>query len=256
MDLELKEAVVVVTGGTDGLGRALAARLLAEGARVSVCGRDERRLEETVAQLSGLGPLLALRADVTETDDLRRLVSRTVEEWGGIDGLVNNAGRSAAGSFEGQEDTVWEADLELKVMAAVRLTRLALPLLRQSASPSVVNVLSIMAKTPGAGSLPTSASRAAGLAITKALSKELGPDGVRVNAVLIGLVRSGQWRRLARARERDVDALYASMASEIPLGRVGREEEFADVAAFLLSRRASYVTGSAINLDGGQSPVL
>jgi len=116
-----------------------------------------------------------------------------------------------------------------------------------------VNVLSIVAKTPDAGTLPTSVARAAGMALTKALSRELAADRVRVNAVLVGFVASGQWRRAAAADGVTVEAFHDALAREerIPLGRVGRSEEFADLAAFLLSRRASYVTGTAINLDGG-----
>jgi len=119
-------------------------------------------------------------------------------------------------------------------------------------------VLNIGSKAPGAGSLPTAASRAAGLALTKAASRDLGGQGIRVNAILIGLVESGQWRRRAAAVGRSEDEFYRTLGQrgDIPLGRVGRAEEFADLAAYLLSDRASYVTGSAINLDGGSSPVL
>ena len=134
--------------------------------------------------------------------------------------------------------------------------RFALPHLKVNGG-SVVSTLAVSAKAPGAGSTPTSVSRAAGMALTKALSKELGPDGIRVNAVLIGLIESGQWDRQAAAQGLAVDELYARLAagSGIPLGRVGRADEFGDLVTYLLSPRASYVTGAAINLDGGLSPV-
>jgi NAD(P)-dependent dehydrogenase (short-subunit alcohol dehydrogenase family) len=179
-----------------------------------------------------------------------------VSRWGAIDGVVNNAGRASGGAFESVGDDEWIGDIDLKVMAAVRLTRLAIPHLRASGRGAVVNVLNVGSKAPGAASLPTTASRAAGLAITKALSKELGPDNVRVNAVLIGLVESGQWRRRSEASGQSLDTVYEQLGRGIPLGRVGRADEFADLAAYLLSPRSSYVTGSAINLDGGSSPVL
>lgn len=252
MDLELGGKVVVVTGGTDGLGAALADVLVGEGARVAVCGRDPDRLDATAERLGDAG--LAVRADVTRPADLERLVAETTRRWGRVDGLVNNAGRAAAGRFDEVGDEEWQADLDLKVMAAVRLTRLCLPHLRAAGGGAVVNVLAIGAKAPPARSLPTTASRAAGLAITKALSKELGPDGVRVNAVLVGLVESGQWRRLSETTGRPLEQVYTGMGRDVPLGRVGTAREFADVVAFLLSARAGYVTGSAVNLDGGSSP--
>jgi NAD(P)-dependent dehydrogenase (short-subunit alcohol dehydrogenase family) len=171
---------------------------------------------------------------------------------------VNNAGKSATGRVDQVSDDDWIADLDLKVLAAVRGTRLAVPHLIAAGGGAIVNVLNIGAKAAGAASLPTAASRAAGLAITKAASKDLGGHGIRVNAVLIGLVASGQWQRRASVTGQSEEDLYRQMAENagIPLGRVGRSGEFADLAAYLLSDRSSYVTGSAVNLDGGSSPAL
>jgi NAD(P)-dependent dehydrogenase (short-subunit alcohol dehydrogenase family) len=259
MDLHLGGKVVLITGGTDGLGAALAARLVEEGARVAVCGRDSGRLAVTEQRLrEGGGDVLAVRADVTDAGAVEQFVAAAVGRWGRIDGLVNNAGKSATGRVDEVTDDEWEADLQLKVLAAARCTRLAVPHLAAAGGGAIVNVLNIGSKAPGAGSLPTAASRAAGLAITKAASRDLGSQGIRVNAVLIGLVESGQWRRRAEAAGQTEDEFYRAMGqrADIPLGRVGRAGEFADLAAYLLSDRASYVTGSAINLDGGSSPVL
>lgn len=257
MDLRLKDLVFIITGGTDGLGSALADLLVAEGARVAVCGRDEARVKATEARLREAGgQAIAVVADVTVPADLARLVSATVSTWGRIDGLVNNAGRSAAGSIEAVSDEEWIDDLELKVMAAVRMVRLVLPHLRAAGGGSIVNVLNIGSKAPGPTSLPTAASRAAGLAITKAHSKELAPSQIRVNAVCIGLIESGQWRRRSEATGQDLGQIYAQMGKSVPIGRVGRADEFADLAAYLLSPRSSFLTGTAINLDGGASPVL
>jgi len=258
VDLRLEGQVVLVTGGSDGLGRALCHRLVEEGARVALCGRDPEKLATTAGALEAVGgDVLAVAADVSRPEDLARLVEATVARFGSIDGLVNNAGRASAKRLAESSDADWHDDLELKVMAAVRLTRMVLPHFRLGGG-SVLNVLAIAGKAPGAGSTPTSVSRAAGLALTKALSKELGSDGVRVNAILIGLVESGQWERQADAQGITVDELYRRMGegSGIPLGRVGRAEEFADLAAYLLSDRASYVSGTAVNLDGGLSPVV
>jgi NAD(P)-dependent dehydrogenase (short-subunit alcohol dehydrogenase family) len=258
VDLELGGRVVLITGGTDGLGLALAQRVLEEGASVAVCGRNEERLAAAETTLGHSGDeVLALRADVEQAADIQRFVDSAVARWGRIDAVVHNAGRSAAGPLEGTDDAAWEADLQLKLMGAVRLTRMALPQLRQHQG-SILFTLAVAAKAPGASSTPSAVSRAAGMALMKALSKELAPDGIRVNAVLIGLIESGQWRRGAEAAGLGVAEFEARMAegAGIPLGRMGRREEFADLGAYLLSARASYLTGAAINLDGGLSPAV
>jgi NAD(P)-dependent dehydrogenase (short-subunit alcohol dehydrogenase family) len=258
VDLELAGTVTLITGGTDGLGLALAHRLVAEGGSVAVCGRDETRLAAAAGGLeSAGGDVLALRADVEQASEIGAFVDAAAKRWGRIDGVVHNAGRSAAGKLEDTDDAVWEGDLQLKLMGAVRLTRMALPYLRERGG-SALFTLAMAAKAPGAGSAPSSVSRAAGMALMKALSKELAPEGIRVNAVLIGLIESGQWVRSSSAAGVPLPEYYRSLAdgAGVPLGRIGRSDEFADLAAFLLSARASYLTGTAINLDGGLSPAV
>jgi NAD(P)-dependent dehydrogenase (short-subunit alcohol dehydrogenase family) len=258
MDLELAGKVVLITGGTDGLGLALATRLAAEGASVAVCGRDEGRLRSAEAALREAGgDALVQRADVSVAGDIEAFLNAAVARWGRIDGVVHNAGRSSAGTLESTDDATWESDLALKLMASVRLTRLALPQLRAGRGV-VLFTLAMGAKAPGAASEPSSVTRAAGMALMKALSKELAPDGIRVNAVLIGLIESGQWVRGAAASGVEPGEFYERFAKDaaIPLGRFGRAEEFADLGCFLLSARASYLTGAAVNLDGGLSPVV
>jgi NAD(P)-dependent dehydrogenase (short-subunit alcohol dehydrogenase family) len=256
MDLELAGKTVLITGGTDGLGLALATQLASEGAAVAVCGRNEDRLHAAERALKAVsGDVLVQRADVSRAMDLEALVTATVARWGRLDGIVHNAGRASGGAIETIDDTTWESDFQLKLMAAVRLTRLALPQLRASHG-AVLFTLAVSAKAPGGSSEPSSVTRAAGMALMKALSKELAPDGIRVNAVLIGLIESGQWERMAEGSGTGLRAFYDRFATDagIPLGRFGRAAEFADLGSFLLSSRASYLTGTAINLDGGLSP--
>jgi len=257
MDLELTGRNIVITGASDGLGLALADTLVSEGANVAICGRNRERLAAAEAQLSGRGTsVLAQACDVSVVADLEAFAAQVGKQFTQVHGLVNNAGKASASTLESTTDEQWEEDFALKVMAAVRLSRLLLPSMVEGSS--IINVLAISAKTPGPSTQPTSASRAAGMAITKSLSKELGPRGIRANAVLIGLIESGQWRRFAQSAGEPIEDFLTNLAtgSGIPLGRVGRAAEFADLASFLLSPRSSYLSGTAINLDGGLSPSL
>jgi len=255
VDLELKDKAFVITGGTDGLGLALAQRLVDEGGHVAVCGRDAQRLARAQELL---GPdALCVQADVTDAEQVDAFVDATLTRFGRLDGLVNNAGQTAASLIATSSDEQWRRDYELKVIAALYVARAVLPAL-ESTRRAIVNVLAILARAPGAGTTPTSASRLAGLAFTKSLASEVGPRGIRANAILIGLIESGQWVRRAEAAGISEEEFYRTTAenAHIPLGRVGRAEEFADLASYLLSPRASYVTGVGIALDGGLSPVI
>jgi NAD(P)-dependent dehydrogenase (short-subunit alcohol dehydrogenase family) len=266
MDLGLTNKVAIITGGSEGIGKAAAKRLAEEGAKVIIVARRAEVLEaaaQSIQPTSGDGTVVALQGDVTETATLDRIVQTARDRFGRIDILVNNAGVSMAKPFADVTDEDWENDFSLKVWAAVRLMRMVIPEMREVGGGRIINVTNLGGRTPGPSSMPTSISRAAGMAITKGMSKDLAKDNILVNTVCIGLIKSGQHeRRYARLQgsnpDLTMDAFYADSAKArgVPLGRVGEAEEAGDVIAFLASERASYLTGIAINIDGGTSPVL
>ncbi len=257
MELGLKGKVAVVTGATEGIGRATALKLAQEGARVAICSRRAGAVASTVEELQRAGgDVFGMAADMSKTADIERFINAVVERFGRLDILVNNAGTSRRGAFLGLDDATWSADLELKVFGAIRCTRLAAPHMRKQGGGRIINLTNIGAKQPGAESMPTSVSRAAGLALTKALSKEFAPDHILVNTVCIGKIKSGQHERNRARAGLSADAYYTQMGKDIPLGRVGETEEAASVIVFLASDAASYVTGTSINIDGGISGVL
>ena len=257
MKLNLQGKVAIVTGGTRGIGRSTAVLFAAEGAAVVVVARGRERLDAVVAEIGKAGGrVVGVQADVSKQEDCARVVTEALAAFGQVDILVNNAGATSRGAFESVTDASWQADFDLKLFGAIRLMRLTIPLMRKQGGGRIINITNIGAKQPAAQSMPTSVSRAAGLAMTKALSKELAPDKILVNTVCIGLIRSGQHETKAAKAGRDLEELYVEMGKGIPLGRVGLAEEVANVIVFLASDAASYVTGTSINLDGGTSGVL
>jgi NAD(P)-dependent dehydrogenase (short-subunit alcohol dehydrogenase family) len=254
LDLGLGGKVAIITGGSEGLGSAAAERLAAEGARVAICARRPDVLERAAAGIRKTGgQVLARSVDVTKADQIDTFVNEVVREWGGVDILLNNAGTSAAASFEVVDDAGWQHDFDLKVFSAVRLCRLCIPHMKKRGGGRIINVTNLGAKTPAARGLPTSVSRAAGINLTKSLANEYAPDKILVNTICIGLVKSAQWERRAKG---DLDAFYKDVAKRVPLGRLGEASEFADLVAFLVSERAAFITGTAINFDGGMASVV
>ena len=260
MDLGLGGRVAVVTGGSAGIGAATVRRLVDEGADVVACARGAADLEDALAVADPDGRhTLAVPLDLQEAGAAEELHAAAVERFGHVDAIVNNVGTSRRGAFDELTDADWSADLDLKLFSAMALVRAALPGMRSRRAGSVVNVLSIGGKQPAAASMPTSVTRAAGLAFTKALSKELGPDGIRVNAVCVGLIRSRQHDRRwqERAPELTRDEWYRRILEprRVPLDRAGEPEEVAAQIALLVSDLAGFTTGAAINVDGGQAAV-
>ncbi|MFC9122291.1 SDR family oxidoreductase [Streptomyces sp. NPDC057067] len=256
MDLGLADRTIVVTGGSSGVGLATVRALLDEGARVATCGRDAGRLAEAAAGLGvGSDRLLTGVCDVRDADAVRGFVRRTAEQFGGIDGLVNNAGQSRMKGLDDSTAEDWRDELELKFAGVLHPLQAARPHLAASGAASVVNINAVLAKQPETRLITTSAARAGILNLSKSLSVELATDGIRVNSVCLGLVDTGQWTR--RHAAADSGLSYEEWQTElaedrgIALGRLGRAEEVAYAVVALLSPRASYITGTAVDVCGG-----
>jgi NAD(P)-dependent dehydrogenase (short-subunit alcohol dehydrogenase family) len=256
LDLGLTGKIAIVTGGSDGLGRAAAERLAKEGAKVAICARRKDHLEraaEEIRRATG-GEILAQVCDVTKPDQVEALVQAVVARWGGVDILLNNAGTSAATGFEQLDEAAWWADLDLKLMGAIRFCRLVIPHMKKRGGGRIVNVTTVGGKAPAPRALPTSVSRAAGINLTKSLANEFAKDRILVNTICIGLVKTAQISARATG---DLDAFYRDLGEKrVPVGRVAEAAEFGDLVAFLVSARAGYITGTAVNFDGGMSFVV
>jgi NAD(P)-dependent dehydrogenase (short-subunit alcohol dehydrogenase family) len=261
MNIGLAGRRALITGASEGLGLAMARRFAASGADVAMLARRADVLETAAAAVREAAPgrtIVALPCDVASAEALAAAWPKVEAALGGIDILVNNAGTSKRGPFRDITDAEWQADLDLKLFAAIRLARLAWPGMAQRGWGRIINVLNIGAKAPPAEGAPTAVSRAAGMALTKVLANEGAPKGILVNALLVGIIESAQWVRRHAAEKRNItwEQWCAEQGKAVPLGRLGTAEEFANVACFLASDAAGYVTGTAINVDGGRSPVV
>jgi 3-oxoacyl-[acyl-carrier protein] reductase len=261
MDIRIDGKSAVITGGSKGLGLAIAEEYARSGADVAILARDPGALAEAKSQIQAGAPgrkVSAISCDVAKAADIRRAYDQIMSELGKIDVYVNNAGQSTRGPSETLTDEMWQADLDLKLFAQIRFCRLAFPQMKERRWGRIISVLNIGAKAPGADSAPTSVSRAAQMAFTKALSQEGAPHNVLVNSLHVGVIVSDQIKRRYDRERPNVsfDQYVAQAGRAVPLGRMGRAEEFANIACFLASDAASYVTGCAINVDGGRSPVV
>ena len=267
MDLGLAGRRAIVTGGSKGIGQAIAAELVAEGAAVAICARHADELAAAAQELTkqaadagaGAGPVLAVPCDVTDPGQVDAFTESAAAALGGLDILVNNAGGARPGRFGALTDDDWHADIELKLFAQIRCTRAALPYLRHSAAARVININAVYARYPDPAFLASSVNRASCLSLSKALSMELGAERILVNSVNIGLVETPQWENIHQRRAPDVPAgeFFGQLAAaEVPLGRFGQPDEVAGLVAFLASDRASYIAGASIDVAGGMGKFL
>jgi len=258
MQISLAGRAAIITGGSKGLGLAIATQFAASGADVAIVARGRAALEEAVHTIraGAHGRVAGVSADVAAAGDVERGYDEAMRAFGKVDIVVNNAGTSRTSPFETLTDEMLQGDLDQKLFAAVRLTRLAWPQMKERRWGRVINVLNIGAKGPRAGSAPTSVSRAAGMALTKVLAGEGAPHNILVNALLVGFIHADQHVQTAARLGVSYDDYMGSRVKDVPLRRAGDPEEFANLACFLVSDAASYITGTAINVDGGHSPVV
>lgn len=257
MDLQLKGKRALVIGASRGLGYAAALTLAREGCLVAVNSRSESRIkaaaetitEETAAQAYGFA------GDVSDITTAENLVQSVVESLGGLDILITNAGGPPAGSFEAFDEVAWQVAVNTSFMSHVRLIRAALPHLRNSSTPSVLTMTSYIVKQPLANLVLSNSVRAATVGLTKSLALDLGKEGIRFNSILPGWTMTERVQELMAFRAKNhgttVEEEIEKQTAEIPLGRMGRPEEFANAAVFLVSPAASFIHGVALAVDGG-----
>lgn len=260
MQLTMDGRAALITGASLGIGRAIGQRFAEAGADVVLVARRADVLETTAQEIqqSARGKVATVAADVATAEGCLTAFTQAEQALGRVDVLVNNAGSSKRAPFTDITDEDWQADLDLKLFAAIRLARQAMPAMRARRWGRIINVLNTGAKAPPAAGAPTAVSRAAGMALTKVLAGEGAPDNVLVNALLVGRIESDQWvrRHASDNQERSLAEYYQEMGRSVPMGRVGTAEEFANAACFLASDQGSYITGTAINVDGGLCPVV
>lgn len=265
MDFGLSGRVALVSGASSGLGLAVATELVREGCRVTICSRSEERINEAAEQIrretgAGTPNLLPVACDVTREDQIEAAIRKTVEEYGSLNILVTNAGGPPSGFVDDFDAKDWREALELNLMSTINLCRHALPHLRKAAKDDgharILMITSVSAKQPIPNLYLSNVSRAGVQGFAKSLSEELGPEGITVNTILPGYTRTDRMKKLGESIQtrtgQPIAEVEAGWAEQNALKRIGEPPEFAAAAAFLVSARASYITGIALPVDGGR----
>jgi len=258
VDLELTGKIAIVTGSTRGLGYATAGALLAEGCYVTICARGEAGIADAAARLreipGGDERLLAMQADVATDKGVADVIMRTLETFGGLDILVNNVGVGRGAGIVDTTDAEWHEAFDQTLFPAIRASRMAVPHLRRRGGGSIVMIASIFGRESG-GRMTYNAVKAAEISLAKSMAQQLARDNIRVNSVAPGSIRfpGGSWDR--RVQE-DPEGMAEFVRRELPFGRFGRPEEVGAVVAFLVSPRASWISGASVPVDGCQSRSL
>jgi 3-oxoacyl-[acyl-carrier protein] reductase len=257
MDLGLKNKTALVAASSKGLGRACAEAFAGEGAGVAICARNQADLmkaREEISRATG-AEVLAVAADMTNPDDIKGLVEKTVAHFGNLHILVTNAGGPPGGDFFEFDDAAWRAAFELSMMSTVRLIRSAVPHMKAAKWGRIINITSLSVKEPLAPLVLSNATRPSVHGLAKTLANQLGKDGITVNNIMPGYTRTDRiieyGQAVAKQSGKSLEEVFADMGKPVPVGRIGEPEELGALAAFLASEKAAYITGTSIPVDGG-----
>jgi 3-oxoacyl-[acyl-carrier protein] reductase len=254
LDLQLKGKSAIITGSSKGLGFASAKALVAEGCRVCICARGKEGLDRAATELTsigGEGMVLAVATDVTTADGAKQVVGGALQAFGGIDILINNVATAKGGGILDTPDNVWQEAVDQTLFPAIRLSRLVVPHMKQRGGGSILMIASIWGRESG-GRMTYNAVKAAEISLAKSMAQQLAADNIRVNSVAPGsiLFPGGSWDQRQKA---DPDGIADFVRRELPFGRFGRADEVGAAVAFLVSPRASWISGSCVPVDGCQS---
>jgi 3-oxoacyl-[acyl-carrier protein] reductase len=254
MDLKLTNKVAIVLAASKGLGKAIATVLSAEGAKVVIGSRDENELSKTAEEIQKLtgNEVIAIPVDVSNASQVKALIEKTAERFGRIDILLNNGGGPPFDKFEKLDDHAWQKAFELTLLSFARTSRLVLPHMRKTGSGRIINIISGSVKSVLANSVLSTSMRMGVVGMAKMMADEFGPYNITVNNIAPGMILTDRLKHTLPAGVNPDDALK-ERAKNVPLGRIGKPEELAALAAFLASEQAAYISGTTIQVDGGAS---